>query len=259
MVLLHCCDCGRSPVCLRRCQQHPNVAGQQAWASNISISNNQPGASPFINFVSLTGNRMANLAAVEFSIAPKPDSVSKPVDVRYAIAGLVARGYASLADNRVDVPIFGLYAGYANQVSLWLQFKDGSTLPFTINLITAPYADSTGLYDKPTIIKQRVAGSALGLDFFYMKSAVGSPVVVDTDAEIRWVVLSAPNSSSSTYQDGEFVIGDAGAPTVYRLQLGGTIAQGPLQSATYTMFHHNIDPGKRAASFNYPQVSDRCE
>jgi arylsulfate sulfotransferase len=219
-----------------------SVHATQALSSNIAIVGSAAGVSPFIGFVGLTGSGLENLAGIEFSIAPKPGSVSKPVDVHYAIGAL--SNWNHVHDDFVSVPVFGLYAGYANQVSLWLHFQDGSTQNLPVNLTTPAYTDPSGIYENPTILKPRVAGSVLGFDFFMIKSALGSPVILDTDAEIRWVVPGVTNSSSSAYQNGEFVIGDAGSPTVYRLRLDGKLASNPLQSASYTMFHHNIDPGK---------------
>jgi arylsulfate sulfotransferase len=216
----------------------------QATSSTLAVAGNQPGASPFISFVTLSGAGVPGLAGIEFTIAPRPGSVSRAVDVYYSMAALVDRGDVALDGGSVQLPVFGLYAGYENQVSLLLHFQDGSTRTLAVALVTPAYVDPSGTYGQPTIVKQRAAGSALGFDFLVMKSALGSPVIVDTDAQIRWVAPGVTNSSSTAIQDDEFIIGDAATPTVYRLRLDGTLASVPLQSASYTMFHHNIDPGK---------------
>jgi arylsulfate sulfotransferase len=83
-----------------------------------------PGVSPFISFVYFTGTNIAELAAAEFSIAPKPGTVSKPVDVWYSIPALTARGYVN---SNLILPVYGLYQGYVNQVTVSLHFNDGST------------------------------------------------------------------------------------------------------------------------------------
>jgi hypothetical protein len=204
--------------------------------------------------VKLSGQSVATLAAIEFIIAPKPGSVSKPVDVRYSMTALADRGYVT--SDSVKLPVFGLYAGYANQVSLRLQFQDGSTQTLAVGIPTAAYVDPTGIYSNLTIIKQRAPASTLGFDFFFMKSSVGSPVVVDTDGEIRWAVPGVANATSSAFQDGEFVIGDPATAVVYRLQLDGTLTESPLQSTTYTNFHHNIDPGHRGLFAEVDAASD---
>lgn len=234
------------------------LSGCSSGDHGTGVVDIQAGPSPFISFVRLTGYDVTNLAGIEFTIAPKPGSVSKPVDVWYSNSALVSRGY--VASGSVRLPVFGLYAGYANQVSLRLQYQDGSTQTLAVTIPTAAYVESQGLgepgYDKPTIFKKRDAGSALGFDFFVMKSAVGSPVVLDTDAEIRWSVPGISNATSSAFQDDEFIVGDASKPIVYRVRLDGTFTQSPLQSTTYTDFHHNIDPGKHGLFAEVDATSD---
>jgi hypothetical protein len=218
----------------------------QAATSDIVVDYNKPGGTPFINLVYLSGSgiSMGELAAVEFSIAPKPGSVSKPVDVWYSIAALTARGYVG---SFLTLPVYGLYAGYANQVTIALHFNDGSTESLLLPITTKTYADPTGIYDHPVINTARAAGSTLGFDFFVMKSGLGSPVIVDTDGEMRWVGGDVPESTSSALEGDEFVIGSANSLTLYRLRLDGTVTQAAVPaSTTYTEFHHNIDHGKQA-------------
>ena len=93
-------------------------------------------------------------------------------------------------------------------------------------------------------MKQRTAGSSLGFDFFYIKSSLGSPVVIDTDGEIRWTAPGIGNSTSTAMQGDEFVIGDPSSPTIYRLRIDGTLTQNSVASSIITNFHHNIDFGK---------------
>jgi arylsulfate sulfotransferase len=215
----------------------------QAAASDIAVGAVKPGVTPFISSVYLTGPSLSNLTGIEFTITPKPGSVSKPVNVYYAYENLVNRGYLSVPDYILQVPVFGLYANYTNQVAMQMHFKDGSGQTFVLYVATPAYVDPTGIYDHPTIIVPRAAGSTLGFDFFVMKSGLGSPIVVDTDAEIRWVVPFTPTALSTAYKDGEFIIGDPNKPTLYRMQLDGTVAESTVAASNYTQFHHNIDPG----------------
>jgi arylsulfate sulfotransferase len=223
-----------------------------AAGSDIAVLEQKPGVTPFIQLVSFRGTSLAKLAGVEFTIAPKPGSVSKAVDVFYSIAALTQREYLSFDLDVLTLPVFGLYSGYNNQVSVQMQFQDGSAQTLPVSVPTASYVDPSGIYASPTFVQPRAAGSALGFDFFYMKSAIGSPVVVDTDGAIRWVVPGVTDATSTTFQNGEFVIGSATAPTVYRLQLDGTMTQSTVAAPTYLEFHHNIDPGNRGmfAEFN---------
>ena len=131
-----------------------------------------------------------------FSISPMPNSVSLPVTVTWSAATLYARGY--LQAYLINLPVFGLYAGYQNQVSFQLTFDDGSVQQLQYQIATEPYTDPSGVYLNPTIIKARAPGSTLGFNFFIMKSLIGSPVIVDTDAQVRWVVPQTSTKPSIT-------------------------------------------------------------
>jgi arylsulfate sulfotransferase len=222
-----------------------------AVSSGFSVVANQQGVTPFINLLTLQGQDSGNLASIEFTIQPKSGSVSGPVRVQYTAQALARRGYITNDQGAVTLPVFGLYAGYVNQVSVQLQFQDGSVAELPVTITTSPYTDPNGIYDHPTFIVKRSPGTALGFDFFVMKSEHGTPVIVDTDGEIRWVGAPiAPSSISSKVVNDGFVIGDPYKPIVYDLRLDGTLTQYPLQwpsappapSALY--FAHNIDPGK---------------
>lgn len=207
----------------------------------------RPGVSPFIAFVDLRVAAGEVLSSAHYRIEPKPGSVSRPVDVDYAASYLSGRGYAASlgsSGSTVTVPVFGLYANYQNLVDIELQFADGDVEPIQAKVDTAAYTDPNGIYDRPVILKARTAGAALGFDFFYMKSALGSPVVVDTDGQMRWVVPATMSSVSSTLHGNGFVIGDPQAPRVRRLEFDGTTRDTALQAPDVTNFHHNIDPGK---------------
>jgi arylsulfate sulfotransferase len=229
--------------------------GGEAGTANVVVAGNRPGSTPFINFVYLGGTSIGELAAVEFTIAPKPGTVSKPVDVWYSMAALTERGDVGTF---ITLPVYGLYAGYANQVTVILHFNDGSMSSIPVAITTKSYADPNGIYDHPVVRTPRAAGSTLGFDFFVMKSGLSSPVIVDTDGEMRWIAAGVAESASTALQDDEFVIGDPDSLTLYRLRLDGTVSQVSLPaSTTYTNFHHNIDHGKHAflAEFNIGTTS----
>ncbi len=221
-----------------------------AALSEAEIVASTPGGSPFIQRLSVHVDDPTLLSSVEFVIEPKPGSASKAVDVTYSGAALTARGYFSggryFAAAQLTLPVFGLYAGYTNQVTLQLHFQDGSNQALRTSITTSDYVDPTGIYQRPTILKQRAPGSSLGFDFFFMKSGLESPVVVDTDGEIRWAVPTTFSATSTGLQGDEFVIGDTFLPIVHRLSLDGTFGESPLDSPTtpITDFNHNIDRGK---------------
>ncbi|HLH08247.1 MAG TPA: aryl-sulfate sulfotransferase [Terriglobales bacterium] len=160
------------------------------------------------------------------------------------------RGYAQnlgggARPDVLTVPVYGLYSGYSNQVLLNLVYWDGTSQSVSLAISTPTYTDRTGLYATPIIIKRRSPNAALGFSFFVIKSALGSPVVVDTDGEIRWVGSGVSNSISTFVVSDGFIVGDAGAPIVHYLGLDGTVRQSPLQFPGVTSFHHNVDLGKQ--------------
>lgn len=157
---------------------------------------------------------------------------------------LERRGHASAGGATVTVPVFGLYANYANQVNIDLRLASGSQQQLRVEIATAAYSDPNGIYDRPNILKPRTAGDSLSFDYFYMKSALGSPVVVDTDGQLRWVVPGKTGSLTSLFHDNRFIVGDNTSLRLLRLELDGTASEVFLSATGLTNFHHSIDPGK---------------
>lgn len=217
-------------------------APTSAELSDIQWISSEAGVTPFIAFVHLDGRRLSDLQTASYVVEAKPGSVSKPVHVTYTREALARRG--RLQDgNALQLPVFGLYAGHDNAVSIELTFEDCSTQTLTGILTTAAYTDPNGVYDKPLFFKTRAAGSTLGFDFFAMKSGLGTPIILDTDGTIRWVGAGTESSISSVFTDNGFVIGAQRSTTVRRLELDGTeISLTP--ASPYRNFHHNIDMGK---------------
>jgi hypothetical protein len=233
----------------------PAEVASGAQASDIRWDSDTAGVTPFIAFVTLDGQSLADLTTVSYVVAAKPGSASKPVHVTYSRAAL-ERQQRFETESRLRLPVIGLYAGYANDVSIELEFEDCSTLTIQGTLTAAAYADPHGVYDHPLFIKRRAAGAALGFDFFAMKSGSGTPIVVDTDGEIRWVGASAENSISSVFTDNGFVIGDQRSTRVRRLELDGT--ETTLTPASgYRNFHHDIDIGKTGLLVEMDTTADR--
>lgn len=219
------------------------LIGCGGGSTTLTVTND-PGPSPFISMVHLGGIDFGSVTSVLYTIAPKPGSVSKPVHVEYSIAALRARGYVS--DGTLTVPVYGLYAGYDNQVTMALARQGDYPLQFEVDIATDTYVDPTGIYSQPDIVVQRSSGSSLGFSFIYVKSAIHSPVILDTDGNIRWVVPDIPGSTSSAFVGDSFIIGDAAQPVVYQLGLDGRFSSMSLPAtfATYIDFAHDIDYGE---------------
>jgi len=198
---------------------------------------------PFTRLAYFSGD-LTSVASVRYTIEPKAGSVSSPVDVRYSHSALERRGCLNSASGELALPIFGLYANYQNRVLVQFQFQDGSTQTLPVFITTSPYTAPDALYDHPNILKKRSANSVLGFDFLYIKSGLGSPVVIDTDGEIRWVGWGVTDATSSRFQENAFWIGDSRSATLKRLELDGSHTLFQIGPSTFTNFHHNIDPGK---------------
>ncbi len=229
------------PVLLSACG---GGSSDQATSSTASVEATTPGTTPFIDMVKLAGTGLSSISAIRYIVSPKPGATAQPVTVTYTISALARRGYEVTSDGALTVPIFGLYSGYANTLTLQLGFRDGSvkTLPLTIE--SASYSDPTGIYAQPTILVKRDASSALGFNYFAIKSGDGTPVVIDTDGEIRWVGTGLSNSGASVFKNAGFIVGEPNSVNVSRLELDGTLSTGTVDDATFVNFHHNIDPGK---------------
>ncbi len=197
---------------------------------------------PFISIVHLVGQDLDAVQTISYSIEPKPGSVSKPVRVTYTLGALENRG--RVLTGEVLLPVFGLYSGYANAVSIDLHFDDGSIQSIDETLTTTAYTDPHGVYDVPVFVKRRAAGSALDFDFFAMKSGLGTPVIVDTDGAIRWVGMSDKSHISSVFTDNGFLTGSQGARSVWRAELDGAEVDWPSAPSVYRRFHHNMEVGK---------------
>lgn len=117
--------------------------------------------------------------------------------------------------------------------------------PLQFTIATPEYTDPNGIYDHPVVVTPRQPGSNLGFNFIYIKSGLGSPVIVDTDGAVRWVASGPSNSISSVFTGDEFLIGDPGQPLVYTLRLDGNMTTQDLPPGNYTDFNHDIIPGKQ--------------
>ena len=222
-----------------------SCGGGDASAGASVLGGASKGTTPFIRKVQLSGVRVADLTTVRYTIAAKSGAQSKPVSVGYGIDALRRRGDVDDTADSLTLPVFGLYANYANQVAIELSYDDSTVQTMDVEVDTDPYVDPNRLYDRPTVLKARTPGSALGFDYVALKNMHGGPVVIDTDGAIRWVAPSVVSDSTSTvFTDNGFEVGAKDSTVMTRLELDGTSTQATLAVPDATNFHHNIDHGK---------------
>src|SRR6188472_3139556 len=116
-----------------------HLAGaNQADDTTITITGHTAGATPFISKLTLEVSNTTVLRSIQFTIDPKPGSVTRPLSGSYANDYLVSRGF--LHPPEIILPVYGLYDGYRNIVRLTYRFKDGS-LKQDLTTITTPTFD----------------------------------------------------------------------------------------------------------------------
>jgi arylsulfate sulfotransferase len=217
----------------------PNTGTQ-----NVTITAQTPGPKPFISFVSAHMADANLLAYVEFAIAPKPGSATRPVDARYSSAYLLRRGYLNLRTGTITVPVFGLYAGYTNDVRLVCGFVDGTSEAGRLSIQTAKYKG--GVFDRPIVVKALTQDTPLSYSFMLLKDyAFGDcPVVMDTDQQIRWVGTADMPTPSSIYFDNSFFIA-YNVTGMARMEWDGTfVPVADYAAQGVAGFQHNFDFGK---------------
>jgi arylsulfate sulfotransferase len=229
----------------------PFAGSNQAGDTTITIKGHTLGVTPFIRNLNLTASDTTVLESIQFTIAPKPGSVTRPLSGTYANYYLVNRGFENPQSGDITLPVYGLYAGRTNTVTLTYRFKDGSSKQAHTTITTAVYDDQCG-YNKATLLQPRTDSTDLSYDYiFIMNGGCGnnSPVIIDTDNEVRWV---SPTSISFALDAASLFINNAvyetQGPTLRRVDLDGTITRlGDYSSQGVENFHHNIDPGKTGA------------
>jgi hypothetical protein len=220
-------------------------AAPRARAADIAFRKATPGVTPFISFAKFTGGALASVTGVSYWIAQAAGAHAKPVQVSYSMPWLIAHGRVT-KDGAVTLPVFGLYAGATNDVTVTFDFKDGSSQDLQIAIATATWVDPRGIYDHPVVVTPRNPRIPLGYSYIYVKSSLGTPVVLDTDAQVRWVGTGIDDSFSSAFVDNGFMIGSHDGPLVIRLELDGSFTWSPVVSPTIEHFNHNIAPGRDA-------------
>jgi arylsulfate sulfotransferase len=227
----------------------PFAVSNQADDTTIRINGFTPGPTPFLSRLSLTASNTTVLKSIQFTITPKPGSVTRPLSGTYANYYLVDRGFENPQTGEIMLPIYGLYAGSNNNVTLTYRFMDGSSKQANTTITTATFDDPCG-YNNPTFLQRRTSNTALSYDYILIKGWCSgfSPAIIDTDGALRWVSRTSPTGYGytgfiATYFDNAIYFG--WGPQLFRIDLDGTLTLvGDYSHLGISNFHHNIDRGK---------------
>jgi len=222
-----------------------SVTATQADMTAITLTGQQQGVTPFISILNLTIGDPRALRSIQFTITPQTGSVTRPLSATFLAGYLVARGYLNLQTGQITLPVFGLYAGYSNNVTLTYRFHDGSSTQTSVAITTPTYPDPCG-FNNPIVAQPRTQAN-LSYDYILIKSrcSPNSPTIIDTDGAIRWVGTAGDSGSRSTFFDNAVYVAHGSA--LSRIELDGTVL---LLQSNYNRtigvgnFHHNIDYGK---------------
>ncbi|MGT4067660.1 UNVERIFIED_CONTAM: aryl-sulfate sulfotransferase [Aeromonas hydrophila] len=221
------------------------LAEQLSYDPATQATENDIHDSVFISALDLTGLDSKSIKNISFTIKPKVNGYAKPVTATYDWQYIAANGLYDAPSRRIQLPIFGLYSAYTNEVTVNIQFVDASQYAFQKSITTAVYVDSIGIYDDVGInIKPSATPT---YSYFYLKGSKKSPIIMDIDGEVRWDADINRASGSSVFLNNTFLTGSTKNKAVDTLSLYGkmdsfTVDGTAMGSDAY--FHHNIDQGK---------------
>jgi arylsulfate sulfotransferase len=218
------------------------LSGVTGSGQNVGKLDVSEGPTPFIRFVHTRVDDVPGFEFAEFWIFPKSGSATRPIKARYARSYLEARGYFYPESGKLTIPIFGLYAGRLNRVLINLAFG-GRFHPIKLTITTPPY--DIGTYSHPTVIQPLLPGTTLSYDFILLKNYADpiTPIVIDTDAEIRWVGTAGVGTQTCMLFDNAFYLNSG--TSLLRTEFDGmTTPVADYSGIGVTDFHHNIDPGR---------------
>ena len=101
-----------------------HIAGAAADDTTIRITGYTAGVTPFNSRLALQVSNTQVLKSIQFTVTPKPGSVTRPLSGTYSNGYLLSRGFEHSPE--VILPVYGLYAGYTNTIRLTYRFVDGS-------------------------------------------------------------------------------------------------------------------------------------
>lgn len=232
------------PCLLLAACHHGDDDDTQAEGARVQVVGQAPGATPFVANLTLSLDDFTHLESVSYTIAAKPGTYSKPMRATYTRAWIERTGAWRAAERRLVIPVFGLYGGYANAVTVSAAFQDKSTDDEQVTVAAPVYAGPAAVYNTPEVRTARGAAVNPGFDYMLIKNNTYAPAVLDSDGNLRWLGAD-PNASPSTWFSGDaFYVGSPNTPELRRFDLSGAFTTTTLASTRYTNFHHDLSFGK---------------
>lgn len=227
-----------------------------ASAASFSVSKITPGSTPYISKVTLKVVNLKLVSGLQFTIQPKAGSKTKPVSATYTFSYLKSQGYVNQSKSEIIVPVFGLYQDYNNTVLLNTVSQLSNSAggggggytndKVTIKIQTPPGDDYA--YRHPTILKYPDTKN-LSYSFIQLKSWFygNTPIILDTDSEVRWVGTAGVGTISSILYDNAFYISNGGSGLIRQEWDGRWSFVMDYYNDYNVSFtgHHNYDPGKK--------------
>jgi len=233
------------------------LAEQLIYDPTTQVVENDIHDSVFISALDLSGLDNSKIKNISFTITPKAGSYAKPVTATYERQYILTNELYDEPSNKIQLPIFGLYSSYPNEVTINIQFIDASKYSFQKTIATDNYVDNVGVYDNAGISIKPTATPTYS--YFYMKGLLKSPIIMDIDGAIRWDANIKRASGSSVFIDGKFLTGNAKNKLIDSTTLYGKASSFEVDGTTMggdAYFHHNIDQGKHGLLIELDGTTD---
>jgi len=202
-------------------------------------------STPFIAVVTLRNVNVQAVTAAGFTIVGKPGSLAPPISASFSAATLQSRGYMDKGAGTFSIPVFGLYQSYTNGVTL--SYTLGTVKKMMSVKITTPAwsGGSSGQFSSMATVVARQSAVRLDYGFIELKyfASANTPVVMDTDGEVRWIGPDFTASQPAYFDGSDFFV--SYGTSLARIGLDGrTKVLADYSNLGVTGFHHNFDKGR---------------
>lgn len=243
----------------------PPLLSETVSFDNTLINENDNQSSVFITSLEIDIDPSI-VKNIKFTVIGKPDTLASQISNTYGVTKISQ-------DNKLIVPIYGLYENYLNNVQLDITFSDNSTSSTNVSILTEAHffipEDLLETKFVDTIIVDKAPSESLPISFFLLKSkpdtatGVNGFLVLDIDLNLRWyrseplAIVDEDVSKISravTFHNNSFVVlsdhkSDLIKPSIIKYNLDGSyisskIFNTPLLLNEHFYSHHDLRYGK---------------